>query len=148
MILAHTAHPITSAPSSRLRAGTSPPLFPSARDRLPTAVLHGCLEDGLMVCLSLLARDPERFAPAAVAWHSRWCARLCGIDLEESHAALCALEGLAGPDPAAAARALCATCRRHELDEVAAVLEGWLDRDPRSGVAGSTQPPPRPLTAA
>jgi hypothetical protein len=73
------------------------------RDPLPSAVVRGSLRDGLLVCLGLLASDPARFEPAAVAWHSRWCAELPGIGFAESRAALSSLEALAGPHPAAAA---------------------------------------------
>lgn len=69
----------------------------AARDRLPSAATHGRLEHGLMVCLGLLASDPERFAPAAVGWHARLCAWLPGIEFSESQAAL---KGL-GPPPIA-----------------------------------------------
>jgi hypothetical protein len=74
----------------------------------PSAVVRGSLADGLTVCLSLLASDPARFEPAAVAWHRCWCAALPGIGFAESRAALSALEGLRGPDLAGAARRPCA----------------------------------------
>ena len=95
--------------------------------RLPSAVVHGSLEDGLKVCLGLLAGDPERFEPAAVAWHARWCAFQPGLPFSEARGVLAALEGLAGADAPAAARALAASCRQHDFDEVAAVLERWLE---------------------
>ena len=102
---------------------------------VPSAVVRGSLDDGLKVCLGLLARDPDRFEQAAVVWHRRWCAHLSGIGFAESRAALSALQGLSGRDPTAAGRELRATCLRHKLDDVAAVLDAWLDRDPRSVVA-------------
>lgn len=119
---------------------------PHAR-RLPSAVVHGCLDDGLMVCLGLLAGDPERFAPAAVAWHARLCAWVPGIGFGESRAALAALEAVAGPDPAAAARALSAICDRHGLDQVATALDAWLERRPPV-VAALAERPPEPPAAA
>jgi hypothetical protein len=99
---------------------------------LPSAVVRGSLADGLTVCLGLLARDPARFEPAAVVWHRRWCAELPGIGFAESRAALTALEGLNGPDPAAAARALRAACRREGLEDVEEVVDAWLERRPWS----------------
>jgi len=121
----------------------------AARDRLPSAVTHGRLEHGLMVCLGLLASDPEGFAPAAVGWHAGLCAWLPGIEFSESQAALAALEGLAGPNRIAAARALRDACRRHGLDDVAAVLDGWLAQlGPPPIAPGAKQGPPQPLTAA
>jgi len=99
-------------------------------ERLPSAVVFGRLSDGLKVCLGLLAHDSERFAPAAVAWHARLCTRLPGIEFGESRAAFCALEALAGPDPADAARTLSAICERDGLDEVATTLNAWLERRP------------------
>jgi hypothetical protein len=100
----------------------------SAHQPLPSAVVRGSLADGLTVCLSLLARDPARFEPAAVAWHRRWCAELPGIGFAESRAALTALEGLNGPDPATAARGLSAACRRDGLENVGEVVDAWLER--------------------
>ena len=105
---------------------------PSPWQPLPSAVVHGSLKDGLTVCLALLTREPDRFEPAAVVWHRRWSAQHSGIGFVETRAVLSALEALSGPDPAAAGRALRATCLRHGLDEVASVLDAWLDRCPPS----------------
>lgn len=129
---------------ARRRAGHSTPGTPR---RLPTAVVHGCLEDGLKVCLGLLASDRARFVPAAVAWHARWCAWAPGIDFAESRAALSALEALLGEDPAAAARRLRASCQRQGFEEVTGVLDAWL-RDRRGPVVAlPVKSPSRPLTA-
>ena len=116
----------------KMRAVTALHPSPSPRQPLPSAVVHGSLEDGLTVCLALLTREPDRFEPAAVVWHRRWCAQVSGIGFVESRAALSALEALTGPDPAAAGRALRAACLRHGLDEVASVIDAWLDRGSRS----------------
>jgi hypothetical protein len=102
-----------------------------AHPPLPSAVVRGSLADGLTVCLGLLARDPARFEPAAVAWHRRWCAELPGIGFAESRAALTALEGLNTSDPVAAARALRASCRRDGLEDVEEVVDAWLERRAR-----------------
>jgi hypothetical protein len=103
-----------------------------AHPPLPSAVVRGSLADGLTVCLGLLARDPARFEPAAVVWHRRWCAELPGIGFAESRAVLTALEGLNGPDPVAAARALGAACGREELEDVKEVVDAWLERRARN----------------
>lgn len=132
----------------RLTPGVSPHLVESPRERLPSAVVRGSLDDGLKVCLGLLASEPDRFEPAAVAWHRRWCAELSGIGFADSRAALSALEALSGPDPAGAARALRATCLRHELDEVGTVLDAWLKRRSAPVAARPAQPAPQGPTAA
>ena len=92
---------------------------------LPSAVVRGSLRDGLLVCLGLLATDPERFERAAVVWHRRWCAEQPGLGFAESRAALSALEALPGPDPEAAAAALRSACP--QTDGVEEVLDAWLE---------------------
>ena len=99
------------------------------RRPLPTAVVRGSLRDGLLVCLGLLATDPERFEQAAVVWHRRWCAEQPELGFAESRAALSALEALDGPDPEAAAAALRAVCP--QTDGVDEVLDAWLERRAR-----------------
>jgi hypothetical protein len=92
---------------------------------VPSAVLRGSLRDGLLVCLGLLATDPERFEQAAVVWHRRWCAEQPGIGFAGSRAALSALEALPGSDPEAAAAELRAACPRTE--GIQEVLDAWLE---------------------
>lgn len=133
--------------SRRLTPGASPRLVASPCERLPSAVVHGSLDDGLMVCLGLLASE-NRFDAAVVAWHGRWCAELPGIGFAESRAALSALEALTGADPAAAGRALRATCLRYGLAEVAAVLDAWLNPRPRPIAARTPRHAPQGPTAA
>ena len=99
------------------------------RRPVPSAVLRGSLRDGLLVCLGLLATDPERFERAAVVWHRRWCEEQPGIGFAESRAVLSALEALSRSDPEAAAAELLAACP--ETEGVKEVLDGWLER--RSG---------------
>jgi hypothetical protein len=102
--------------------------------QLPSAVVRGSLRDGLLMCLGLLARDPGRYEAAAVAWHARWCQELPGVGFVESLAVLTALEGLAGADPVAASRSLCAACEHDGLRELREVIDAWverLDADPR-----------------
>jgi hypothetical protein len=92
---------------------------------VPSAVLRGSLRDGLLVCLGLLATDPERFERAAIVWHRRWCAERPGIGFAESRAALSALEALPGSAPEAAAARLRAACPQTE--GVEEVLDAWLE---------------------
>lgn len=111
---------------------TSPTQRPEVASRprvsLPSAVVRGSLEHGMLTCLGLLAREPDRFETAAVAWHARWCASLPGVTFAESLETLHALEALTGREPAAGARTLSMACRRHGLSDVALVLDTWLKR--------------------
>ena len=96
-------------------------------DPLPSAVVRGSLEHGLLVCLGFLDHDRDCFEPAAVAWHARWCETVPGARIEESRAVLSALEALRGSDPAAGACALRDRCRQHQLQGPTAVLDHWLE---------------------
>jgi hypothetical protein len=96
-------------------------------DPLPSAVVRGSLEHGLLVCLGLLNHDRDCFEPAAVAWHARWCETVPGARIAESRAVLSALEALGGADPCAGARALRGLCQGHQLQDLTAVLDHWLD---------------------
>lgn len=98
------------------------------RVSLPSAVVRGSLEHGMLTCLGLLAREPDRFETAAVAWHARWCASLPGVTFAESVETLDALEALTGREPAAGARTLIMVCRRRGLNDVALVLNTWLEQ--------------------
>ena len=91
-------------------------------------MVRGSLRDGLLVCLGLIDRDPGLYEAAAVAWHARWCQELPGVGFAESLAALAALEALAGPDPVAASHSLCAACEHHGLQELAEVIDAWVER--------------------
>lgn len=125
------------------------PLGPSTRpaterrrDSIPSAVLRGSLEHGMLVCLGLLASpDPNGFEAAAVAWHARLCHELPGCSFDESGIALSALESLAGPEPRPAAAALADLCRAHGLDDVSAVLDRWAaDWTPPASPRGPNGP--------
>jgi hypothetical protein len=94
---------------------------------LPSAVVRGSLEHGLVVCLGLLNRNPDCFEPAAVAWHARWCERIPGTRIAASRAVLSALEALGGADPSAGVRALRDLCQQHQLEDLTAVLDHWLE---------------------
>jgi hypothetical protein len=116
--------------------------------QVPTAVARGSLADGLMVCLGLLAADPSRFEPAAVAWHGRWCGEMAGMGFAEARAVLSALEALSGSDPVAAGGALRAACGRARRDELAATVDAWLERRrPRVVALPAHAPPPGPSAA-
>jgi len=86
----------------------------------------------MLSCLGLLKRNPGCFEPAAAAWHARWCEFQPGIGLEDSHAALAALEMMSGPEGRRGARRLSNLCRTEGLDEVAAVLEAWIEEPSRA----------------
>jgi hypothetical protein len=101
--------------------------FTTPCDPLPSAVVRGSLEHGLLVCLGFLSHDRDCFEPAAVAWHARWCETVAGARIAESRAVLSALEALGGADPPAGARALRGLCRQHQLQDLTAVLDHWLD---------------------
>ena len=64
-----------------------------------------------------------------------------GVGFAESLAALSALEALAGPDPVEASRNLCAVCEHDGLEELAQVVEAWLERNPPRGQTGSDADP-------
>lgn len=108
---------------------------PHPCEPLPSAIVRGSLEHGLLVCLGLVNRDPDCFEPAAVAWHARWCEQVPGARIAESRAVLSALEELGGVDPYAGARALRDECQRHELQGLASVLEHWLELHPQPAAA-------------
>jgi hypothetical protein len=101
----------------------------AARQPVPSAVLRGSLHDGLLVCLGLLATDPERFERAAVVWHRRWCEEQPEVGFAESRAVLSALEAMSYSEPEAAAADLLAACP--ETEGVKEVLDGWLERASR-----------------
>jgi hypothetical protein len=110
-------------------------LTQSRCDPLPSAVVRGSLEHGLLVCLGLLTHDRECFEPAAVVWHARWCEMVPGARIAESRAVLSALEALGGDDPSAGARALRDRCGQHQLHGLTVVLDHWLEQQ-RAPVAG------------
>src|SRR5215217_9198725 len=94
---------------------------------LPSAVIRGSLEHGLLVCLGRLERNPDCFESAAVAWHARWCEEVPGARIPESRAVLAALEALGGADPTAGARVLRDLCQQEHLEGLTAVLDHWLE---------------------
>jgi hypothetical protein len=89
----------------------------------------------MLVCLGLLKHDPGCFEAAAAAWHARWCTFQPGVGLEESRAALAALEMMSGREGRRGARRLSNLCRTEGLDDVAAVLEAWIEEPSRAACA-------------
>jgi hypothetical protein len=94
---------------------------------LPSAVIRGSLEHGLLTCLGHLDRDPDCFEPMAVAWHARWCETVPGARISESQAVLSALEALRGADPSVGVRALRDLSQQRRLEGLTAMLDHWLE---------------------
>ena len=75
-----------------------------------------------------------RFEVAAAAWHARWCIDLPALTLTEAQTALTALQAIAGPTGADAARVLRYLCLLHGQRETPGVLERWIaSRDRGAG---------------
>jgi hypothetical protein len=94
----------------------------SIRERLPRVSLDEALE-----ILLTWRYDSARFDAGAVAWQARLAGYLPSLSLEEAGGALEALRELGGCNPELGALGLRALCRRHELEDVARVLDSWLD---------------------
>jgi hypothetical protein len=82
------------------------------------------LPDALELVL-LAVDDPGRFRRAALRWHSRYCAEVPDVALEEAHAVLACLAGLVGRQPKPAAAALAELVRRRGLERASEVLARW-----------------------
>ncbi|HET8673016.1 MAG TPA: hypothetical protein VFL87_05245 [Thermoleophilaceae bacterium] len=93
------------------------------RHRLPRVSLDYALE-----ILLTWRCDSARYDAGAVAWQARLAGYAPGLTLDEAARALAALGQLGGPSPERGAYALRALCRKHGLDEVAGVLDRWLER--------------------
>ncbi len=93
------------------------------RERLPRVSLDSALE-----ILLTWRCDSTRFDAGAVAWQSRFAGYAPGLTLEEAGRTLAALGQLGGPSPERGAYALRAVCRKHGLDDVADVLDRWLEQ--------------------
>ncbi len=91
-------------------------------ERLPRAPL----DDALRICLGYLEEEPERFEPAAVVWHARWCMHAPELTFAEAISTLEAVQALRGPSATHAAHTLQILSDRHGLDEVAVVLAHWI----------------------
>jgi hypothetical protein len=115
-----------------------------ARTSLPSAVVRGSLDHGLLFLLGLVDRDPQLFERAAVAWHARWCQHVPDIDFRKSRAVLDALQMLRGDAPAAAAMHLREQCHECGLEDLEAILLRWADCHPQPLLAPEPRPRPRP----
>lgn len=92
------------------------------RERLPRVSLDEALE-----ILLTWRYDSGRFDSGAVAWQARLAGHAPRLSLEEAAGAVEALSELGGCNPELGALALRALCRRHELEDVARVLDAWLE---------------------
>ena len=108
--------------------GDGPHLVAPYRSPAESARPQVSVADELTLCLTMLDQDPERFERAAASWHARWCSGLADLTLVDAHTALTALESLAGPNGADAARVLRYLCVRHGQRAVPEVLERWIVR--------------------
>ena len=83
------------------------------------------LADALALLLLARDADPERYARAAVRWHSRLCAD-AGLLIDEGQLVLAALNAVGGEGAPSGARALLAVLERHGLSSEAKVLRKWV----------------------
>jgi hypothetical protein len=108
----------------RSRRVPDSPRFPTrGLERLPRVA-----QDEALVVLLGWRDDPQRFDAGAVAWHARLAGHAADLTLVDSECALTALRGLRGPAPEWAARRLSELTRRYALDDVAAVLDAWVEQ--------------------
>jgi hypothetical protein len=89
------------------------------------------LADALSICLVLLRAEPARYGRAAVRFHARLVQDVARVELEDAQIALAALQGLRGPDPAAAGAALAELFAVLELVDLQQRLDAWLCGSPR-----------------
>jgi hypothetical protein len=84
------------------------------------------LAEELADCLRAVDEEPGRFEVAAATWHARWCIDLPTITLTEAQTALTALQAIAGPTGAEAAKVLRYLCQHHGQRGTPEVLERWI----------------------
>jgi hypothetical protein len=92
------------------------------RERLPRVSLDQALE-----ILLTWRYDTGRFDSGAVTWQARLVGYAPRLSLDEAASALDALSELGGCNPELGAFTLRALCRRHGLEDVARVLDAWLE---------------------
>lgn len=113
-----------------IAAGDGPHLLwpPVTAERRRTRHATGrlSLADELAQCLRALEEEPGQFEVAAAAWHARWCIELPTHTLTEAQTALSALQALAGPTGADAAKVLRYLCLLHGQRDTPLVLERWI----------------------
>ena len=88
------------------------------------------LADALAVCLVFRDSDRERYERAAVRWHARFCHETAGVTVQDAQLALAALTALTGPARHGAARVLAELAEAYGHDDVAQILDEWLDDRP------------------
>jgi len=93
------------------------------------------LADELARCLRALEEEPGRFEVAAAAWHARWCIDLPTLTLTEAQTALSALQAMAGPTGADAAKVLRYLCVLHGQRGTPLVLERWIAERERAAAS-------------
>ena len=107
----------------RSRSMPRSPRFPArGLERLPRVTQ----DEGLRLLLAW-REDSDRFDAGAVVWHARLAGQAADLTLSDAEHALTALRGLRGPAPEWAARRLSELSRRYGLDDVAAVLDEWVE---------------------
>lgn len=101
----------------------------------PTLVTAAVLElgrlslaDALAVCLVFRNHDRERYERAAVRWFGRFCRETPGVAVRDAQLALASLAALTGPARRhGAARVLAELAESYDRDDIAQVLEEWLE---------------------
>jgi hypothetical protein len=86
---------------------------------------HVGLIEALELCLLLADKAPERFGPAALRWHGRYCREFREVDLAEGQAVLATLAALEGARRRNSALALAELLSRRGLERACEVLVGW-----------------------
>jgi len=88
------------------------------------------LADALAVCLVFRDHDHDHYERAAVRWLSRFCQETSGVAVRDAQLALAALTALTGPARHGAARVLAELAEAYDRDDVAQVLDKWLEGSP------------------
>ena len=118
------------SPYTRFRralAARNPLLVTAAALELGRLSLAGALA----VCLVFRDHDRERYERAAVRWLARLCQETPGVAIRDAQLALAALAALTAPARHGAARALAELAEAHGHDDVAQILDAWLNDRPR-----------------
>jgi hypothetical protein len=88
---------------------------------------HVGLGEALELVLLIRDQQPEKFTPAALRWHSRYC-REVRTGLDEAQAVLAALGALRSPRREAAAYALADLICRRGLEWAGETLIQWSQK--------------------
>jgi hypothetical protein len=84
------------------------------------------LTDSLELLLLLRDKAPERFGPAALRWHGRYCREARGVKLDEALAVLALLAVMEGPRVRLAGFALADLLSQHKgLEQACERLIRW-----------------------